>query len=162
MRSKTTRQRANCVFVCAITLFFALINNGFVSYAMSTDETFIVTVKQSAYSDFLITDDIEEYLNPSVDEVFKESLNKPDWNCETVDNETEITVSGKAVIDGKSQNVSITFYIWYDGFKFEGIDITEASLDGVKLDEEQYQKLFSDLYFIYFNGISENKNLVKA
>lgn len=161
-RSKLIRQKATYVYICIVTMFFALVSNGFVSFALADSETYITTVKTSEFSEFVDTKDIENYLRPTISEVLDKSLTSLEWNCETDKNDTEVTATGKALIDGESCDVSIVFYMWYDGFVFEGIDINEITINGVEAPENQYEKLFLDLYSIYSVENKENSNLVEV
>lgn len=49
--TKVTRQGGNCVALCVAALLIAIMRNGFVSYAMTSDENFIITIKEASYSD---------------------------------------------------------------------------------------------------------------
>ena len=160
--TKVTRQGGNCVALCVAALLIAIMRNGFVSYAMTSDENFIITIKEASYSEFVNPDEIENYLNPSVKEVIEANITTPRWYCETVDNYSTVTVTGEMVIAGNNVPVSIDFGMWYDGYKFEGIDICNVKLGENSLDENNAKNLFYDMYFIYYDSIETDNNYVSA
>ena len=161
-RNKVTRQGNNCLLLCVIAVIFAILRNGFVSYALIQDESYIVTAQQSYYSDFIETSGIDNYLNPSVEEVLTKSCEGLIWGCEKSGNDVVVTVSGETVVDGKKVTISLSFEMWYDGYKFDGVYIKEVTKNNIKLDEEQITELLNDLYFIYSDDNAVNTNLVEA
>lgn len=156
--TKVTRQGSGCLALCIAALFIAILRNGFVSYYMTGDDSYIITVEEYSYSEFINTEEIDNYLNPSVKDVVYGCLDTPRWLCETKDYETTVSVTGYL----NSETVTINFEMWYDGFKFEGIDISGVKIDGEFISQDEIEDFLCEMYFIYYDSMTVDKNYVEA
>lgn len=165
-RNSVTRRKNFCTFVCVCTLIIAFVNNGFVSFAMLDEDGLIETVKAAYSNDLMNFSEIDTASNNSIsDEIndyFSDSNVK--WSAEKGKKQSTITASTDTFYNGVKTEIEIEFVIYYDGFSYDGLEVTEIRGNGGALPDKDRDSL---LMLIFSeedtnNSSQDKQNYVEA
>lgn len=153
----TWLKRSSSIVVFAVaSLVFGIMNNGFVTNAFATDETFCDYVSEY-YTNYItnLPDDKNIIANTddTIDMLIKKHCYGKSFTGEDTEKEvrysyeetgSEKLVTATASLSG--QVLEITFILDYDGYYFGGMEISSVALDGKLLDENERDELITEIF----------------
>ncbi len=148
MRNKVTRLKSYTVMFAVATLLIALVSNGFVRYAVTTDDDYITTLQKYSCSQIINFEDYQSITDDNILETIQSYVGHDSilWTCSTHDNISSISACCSFDNNGKTSDLEIGFELKYDGFSFDGIEIVSLTVDGKELSEENEKAMLMQIF----------------
>ena len=146
-RKNTTRMNGLYTVVGVISVLFALTYNGFTRFVLTNEQQFIATVKDTAVSELADFEKYDTITDETVEKALQNYLgDSVIWKCEKGKKTSIVTASSQINYNGELSSFKISFAVSYDGFKYEGIEIKELTINGKHLSNEKYSILLMQIF----------------
>lgn len=149
MRNQTIGHQKAYPVICVICTIIAIMQNGFVSAALYTDDDYIDTVKSYSCTQLEDFKDNEKIKETTVAKALEQYFghDQISWSySKTGKSISEISADASISYNGKKTQIEIVFEMDYDGFDFKGIEISRVSLDGKELTDENRSALLMQIF----------------